>query len=84
MVDGIGWLSQLNEKYGSMVLYLKEKSQVDAMLARRFLEVRRESATMQAWEDRGKAEKNVSIVKNKDTSPAHARMWLYVRLPTVN
>lgn len=55
-VGRIGWLSQPGKKYGSMVLYLKEKSQADAMIARGFLEVGGESGTTQAWEDRGKIE----------------------------
>ena len=55
-VGRIGWLSQPGKKYGSMVLYLKEKSQADAMIARGFLEVGGESGTTQAWEDRGKTE----------------------------
>ncbi len=55
-VGRIGWLSQPGKKYGSIVLYLKEKSQADVLLARGFLEVGGESGTTQAWEDRGKAE----------------------------
>ncbi len=55
-VGRIRWLSQLGKKYGSMVLYLKDKSQAEAMLARSFMEVGGESATTQVWEERGKGE----------------------------
>ena len=56
LVGRIGWLSQPGKRYGSMVLYLKEKSQAEAMLAKGFLEVGGESATTQIWEERGKTE----------------------------
>lgn len=52
----IGWLSQPGKKYGSIVLYLKEKSQADAMIARGFMEVGGESGITQVSEKRGKAE----------------------------
>lgn len=55
-VGRVGWLSQPGKKYGLMVLYLKEKSQADAIIARGFLEVGGESGTTQPWEDRGKNE----------------------------
>lgn len=55
-VSRIGWLSQPGKKYGSIVLYLKEKSQANAMIARGFLEGGGESGITQAWEERGKAE----------------------------
>lgn len=55
-VSRIGWLSQPGKKYGSMILYLKEKSQADAMIASGFLEGGGESGTTQAWEERGEAE----------------------------
>ncbi len=56
MMGRIGWLSQPGKKYGSMVLYLKEKSQVNALLAKGFLDVGGESATIQFREERGKVE----------------------------
>lgn len=56
LVGRIGWLNQPRKKYGSIVLFLKDKSQADAILARDFLEVGGESATTQAWKDRSKAE----------------------------
>lgn len=39
-----------------MVLYLKEKSQADILLARGFLELERENGITQAWKKRNKAE----------------------------
>ncbi len=56
MIGRIGWLSQPGKKYGSMVLYLKEKSQVNVLLAKGFLDVGGESATTQVWEARDKVE----------------------------
>ncbi len=58
MIGRIGWLSQPGKKYGSMVLYLKEKSQVNTLLAKRFLDVggEGEDATTQVWEEGGKVE----------------------------
>ncbi len=56
MIERIGWLSQPGKKYGSMVLYLKEKSQINALLAKGFLDVGGESATTQVWEKKGKVE----------------------------
>ena len=41
----IGWLSQSGKKYGSMVVYLKDKSEADAILTRGFLEIGGESTT---------------------------------------
>ena len=55
-VGRIGWLSLPGKKYGSMVVYLKDKSEADAILTRGFLEVGGESATTQVWEERGKVE----------------------------
>ena len=55
-ISKIGWLSQSGKKYGSIVLYLKEESQVNAMIARGFLEVGGKSGITQAWKDRGKTE----------------------------
>lgn len=55
-VGRVGWLSQPGKKYGSMVLYVKDKSQAEAMLAKGFMEVGGESATTQVWEERGKGE----------------------------
>lgn len=55
-IGRVGWLSQPGKKYGSMVLYLKDKSQADAAIARGFLEVGGESGTTQTWEERGKTE----------------------------
>ena len=55
-IGRIGWLSQPGKKYGSMVLYLKDKSQVNTLLAKGFLDVGGESATTQVWEERGKVE----------------------------
>lgn len=45
-VGRIRWLNQLEKKYGSIVLYLKEKSQADILLVRRFLKVGKESGTI--------------------------------------
>lgn len=47
-------LNQLGKKYDSIILYLKKKSQVEAMLAKGFLKVRNESTITQIWEKRGK------------------------------
>ncbi len=55
-VGRIGWLSQPGKKYGSMVLYVKDKSQAEAILARCFIEVGGESATTQVWDEREKTE----------------------------
>lgn len=52
----VGSLSQPGKKYGSMVLYLNDKSQVDSIIARGLLEVGGESGTTQTWEERGKTE----------------------------
>ena len=49
MIGRIGWLSQPGKKYGSMVLYLKDKSQVDTLLVKGFLEVGGENATTHVW-----------------------------------
>ena len=46
-VGRIRWLSQPGKKYGSMVVYLKDKSEADAILTRGFLKVGGESATTQ-------------------------------------
>ena len=54
MIARIGWLSQPGKKYGSMVLYLNEKSHVNALLAKGFLDLGGESATTQVWEETGK------------------------------
>lgn len=55
-VGRVGWLSQPGKKYGSMVLYLKDKSQADAIIARGFWKVGGESGTTQPWEERGENE----------------------------
>lgn len=55
-IGRIGWLSQPGKKYGSMVVYLKDKAQADMMLARGFIEIGGESATTQIWEEKGKGE----------------------------
>lgn len=39
-----------------MVIYLKNKAQADKILARGFIEVGRESATTQIWEEKEKGE----------------------------
>lgn len=55
-IGRIGWLSQPDKKYGSMVVYLKNKAQADRMLARGFIKVGGESTTIQIWEEKGKGE----------------------------
>lgn len=47
-IGRIGWLSQPDKKYGSMVTYLKDKAQAEKMLAKGFIEVGGESATTQS------------------------------------
>lgn len=58
-IGRIGWLSQPGKKYGSMVMYLKDKAETDKMLARGFIEVGGESATTQIW---GKKKRRAKVI----------------------
>ena len=51
-VGRIEWLSQSGKKYWSMILYVRDKNQAEAILARSFMEVGGESAITQVWEER--------------------------------